>query len=120
MATETWPSTPGFPQVPLFQGFAQSEKTATIRSPMGYGPAKVRRRTTAAIQPVNISLMLSSADKDTLITFYDVTVRGGSERFNWIDHLKGGAVEYRFTAPIQWSPRSCDLWLAVMNFEILP
>ena len=118
MATETWPIT--LPQVPLYQGFAQTEKTATIRSPMGYGPAKVRRRTTAAIQPVNASLMLSTTEKDTLLNFYDVTVRGGSDRFNWIDHLTGATVEYRFTAPIQWFPRSCDLWMALLNLEILP
>ena len=115
----SWPSPP-FPQVLLVQGFAQREQTATIRSPMGYGPAKVRRRTTAAIDPVNGSLVLVGADKDTLIAFYDTTLLGGTQPFDYQDFLNGGPASYRFTSPIQWSPRGPDLWLAVMNFEILP
>ena len=115
----SWPASP-FPQEPLMQGFAQREQTPNIRSPMGYGPAKVRRRTTAAIDPVNGSLVLDDAEKDTLIFFYDTTLLGGTQPFDWVDHLNGGAASYRFTAPIQWSPRGPDLWLAVMNFEILP
>ena len=96
---------------------------------MGYGPAKVRRRTTAAIQPVNASLTLTGPEKDLLRNFYEVTTGGGSLRFNWIDFLTNpdadqtepaNLVEYRFTAPIQWSSRGPDVWLAVMNLEILP
>jgi len=123
MASIDWPET--LPQVPMHQGYAQREQTAIIRSQMGYGPAKVRRRTTAAIQPVNASMVLSGAEKDALKTFYTTTAEGGTLRFNWIDFLNdadavANDVEYRFTAPIQWSSRGPDKWLAVMNLEILP
>ena len=124
MAAVDWPAAP-FPQVPKVQGYAQREQTAVIRSSMGYGPAKVRRRTTAAIQPVNASLTLSGADKNTLVAFYETGTEGGTLPFNWKNFLEdpdgGGAdVEYRFTAPIQWSSQGPDIWLAVMNLEILP
>jgi len=124
MASIDWPAAP-FPQVPTHQGYAQREQTAVIRSQMGYGPAKVRRRTTAAIQPVNASMTLNDTDKATLQTFYTGTTAGGTLRFNWIDFLKdpdapANNVEYRFTSPIQWSSRGPNIWLAVMNLEILP
>ena len=124
MASVTWPAAP-FPQVPKVQGYAQREQTALVRSQMGYGPAKVRRRTTAAIQPVNASMTLSGADKDILRSFYETDTAGGTLRFNWKDFLTdpdggGASVECRFTSPIQWSSQGPDIWLAVMNFEILP
>jgi hypothetical protein len=118
-----WPST--LPQAPLHQGYAQREQSAVIRSQMGYGPAKVRRLTTAAIQPVNASMVLNDTQKQTLKVFYTTTTKGGAIRFNWINFLDDpdGAVndtEFRFTSPIQWSSRGPNLWLAVMNLEILP
>ena len=123
MAAIDWPA--GLPQKLLVQGYAQREQSQVVRSQMGYGPAKVRRRTTAAIQPVNGSLVLTGAEKDLLRTFYETTTESGTLRFNWVDFLTdpdGGVndVEYRFTAPIQWSSRGPDVWLAVMNLELLP
>lgn len=127
MAAIDWPAT--LPQVPTHQGYAQREQTNVVRSPMGYGPAKVRRRSTGAIQPVNASMTLTGAEKDILRAFYEdaspAGVEGGSLRFNWIDFLTDpdavvNDVEFRFTAPIQWSSRGPDKWLAVMNLEILP
>ena len=127
MAAIDWPT--GLPTAPTHQGYAQREQTNTVRSQMGYGPAKVRRRTTAAIQPVNASLTLTGTQKDLLRTFYETTTEGGTVRFNWIDFLTdpdgdptdpADQVEMRFTAPIQWSSRGPDKWLAVMNLEILP
>ena len=130
MAAIDWPAT--LPQIPTHQGYAQREQTNVIRSQMGYGPAKVRRRTTAAIQPVNASMVLTGAEKDILRAFYTNSdsdpvpgTAGGSLRFNWNDFLTDAEagtnlVEMRFTAPIQWSSRGPDIWLAVMNLEILP
>ena len=123
MAAIDWPA--GLPQKPTHQGYAQREQTNVARSQMGYGPAKVRRRTTAAIQPVNASLTLTGSEKDLLRDFYETDTEGGTVRFNWVDFLTdpdGGVndVEYRFTSPIQWSSRGPDKWLAVMNLEILP
>jgi hypothetical protein len=123
MAAADWPV--DLPQAPLHAGYAQREQTATLRSPMGYGPAKVRRRTQAAIQPVNASLVLTAAQRDSLLNFYGSILEGGTLRFNWSDPLTdagSGAndLEFRFTAPIQWSSRGPDLYLAVLNLEVLP
>lgn len=120
MAADTWPTTNNMPQSFMYQGYSQRHQSDVIRSPMGYGPAKTRRRTTAAIDVVTASLILTTAQKSDLVTFYETTLTSGSERFNHVDPLNGGTVEMRFTAPIQWSRRGPGAWLAVMNIEILP
>lgn len=105
----------------MYQGYAQRRQSNIIRSPMGYGPAKVRRRTTAAIEVVNASLTLTDAQKDDLVTFYETTLVDGSARFDHPNNpIDGTTVEMRFTAPIQWSKKGLNVWMAVMNLEILP
>lgn len=121
MATDTWPTTNDMPQYFMYSGYAQRRQSNIIRSPMGYGPAKVRRRTTAAIEVVNASSVLTTAQKDDLVTFYETTLTDGSEAFNHPNNpIDGTTVEMRFTAPIQWSRKGPNSWLAVMNLEILP
>ena len=113
----SWPGT--LPQTPLLQGFSQLERDTKIRSGMSYGPAKVRKRTTVIIYDVKMSLLLSTADKDILKTFYLTTTNEGIDKFDWVDHLNGGTVNYKFVGVIAWSRRS-NLWFAQMNFEIVP
>ena len=86
---------------------------------MGYGPPKVRRRTTAVIQQVPVVMDLSDTQKTALITFYDTTLEGGVLPFDWIDQLNGGTVEFAFMGPIAWAKPS-GIWFASMQFEILP
>lgn len=114
----TWPVT--LPQSPRGSGFSQRDKSATIRSPMGYGPDKTRRRTTAVIQEVACNMALTDAQKDTLIAFYETDTAAGALSFDWIDHLNGGAVAYRFLSPPQWSYAGCDNWLVQMSLEVMP
>ena len=122
MAADTWPA--GLPQYLRLQGYAQQRVNDTIRSPMGYGPDKVRRRTTGVIQNVPGSLILTNAQKNTLQTFYITTLTGGSERFNWIDFLSGDsplpAVEYRFIQPPTYTSAGNGTWFAVLALELLP
>ena len=113
----TWPA--GLPQTPLKRGFSQMEKTSTITSPMGYGPAKKRRQTTADIQLVTAGFILDDTQKNTLVAFYETDTAGGSIPFDWVDQLNGGAASYRFTKPIQWSVAGCS-WYAALSLEILP
>jgi len=114
----TWPST--LPQSVELKAYSQSNDDQVIRSTMGYGPAKLRRRTTTVIQMVAFSLTLTDAQKDALITFYDTTLTGGTAEFDWTDHLNGGTVSYRFKAPVQWTSLGNGRWNATMSMEIVP
>jgi len=126
MASLDWPSAANLPQYLRLQGYAQANDGGVIRSPMGYGPAKLRRRTTAVVQRVSGSLTLTATEKDNLITFYDTTTEGGVLPFNWFDFLNGldssphDEVEYRFAAPPQYTTLGGGLWLASLLFEVLP
>ena len=118
MAAISWPASL---DCPLYQGFSQREQSAVIRSPMGYGPAKVRNRTTAAIEVVTMSMHLDSSDVGTLEGFYKNASARGTIPFDYKNHLtEQNPVEYRFTSPPVYRPVAANLWRAELNLEILP
>lgn len=124
MASIDWPSAANLPQHLRLEGYAQTRQDDTIRSPMGYGPDKVRRRTTGVVQRVPGTLVLTDTEKNNLITFYETTLEGGVNLFNWTDFLAATSpatsVEYRFvTAPV-YTTMGGDLWLASLMLEIMP
>lgn len=118
----SWPSQ--LPQRPLAAGFSQTPIDATLRSQMGYGPDKVRRRTTARIQLVQMSFVLTTAECSTLDGFYDSTLGGGVLPFDWVNHMSTAspqaAATYRFTAPPTYSAMENNLWNVAMQLEMLP
>ena len=118
MASINWPAS--LPTQPLHQGYAQRRQSAVIRSKNGYGPAKVRRRVSSAIEPMNASFRLNRTDMLALRTFYNTTTAEGVLPFNFTDPLSAATVDLRFTAPIQYSSSGPDLFLCVCNFEVLP
>ena len=105
---------------PLTQGFTQLEKTSVLRSPMGYGPAKTRRQTTAVTHDVWATLWLTTAEKDILVDFYETTLRNGALEFNYTNFLKDIPAVYKFKQPISWRPSGNGNWNAYMTLEILP
>jgi len=114
----TWHS--ALPQVPFNQGYIQAQDgNNVLRSQMGYGPPKVRRRTTASLQDMPITMPLTEAQRDALIVFYETTLEGGVLPFDWTDPLTGSTVEFQFSAPIAWSKPN-GIWMAQMQLKILP
>lgn len=69
----------------------------TVRSPMDNGPPKSRPRYSAVVKTFEGQIsLLSSADVDTLFTFYDTTLAFGSLPFDWIHPRTGAAVTFKF------------------------
>ena len=102
MSIPAWPSE--LPQNILAQGYKGGLPNNLLRQPMGVGPAKVRRRGTVAVEPVNGNILVTSAGLAILITFYETTLLDGSLRFSWVQPEDGTtAVEMRFTEPPSWS-----------------
>ena len=117
-----WPSS--LPQYLRLQGYAQARVNDTIRSTMGYGPDKVRRRTTGTIENIQGTLVLTNAQLSTLSNFYNATLTGGAERFNWVDFLTVNEssptiVKYRFLTPPTYSNIG-KFWTVVLSLELLP
>ena len=109
----TWPVT--LPQIPLRAGQAEQERDNVLRSAMGYGPAKLRRRTTVRMSDVIDPFILSSAQKATLETFYD---DNAAIPWDWDDG--NGLRSFRFKAPPAFRELSCDVWAANIQIEVMP
>ena len=101
----TWPST--LP-IPLAEGYALNPGDQTIRTDMEVGAARVRRRTHARNDRVNVSWLLTEAQLDTLRDWFDdatTGIAGGSAWFTVTLAVGTGtrqaSVEARFVGPLQ-------------------
>lgn len=99
----TWPST--LP-APLAAGYQLNPGDQTLRTEMEVGSARVRRRTTARNDRVNVSWLLTETQLDALRDWFDdatTGLAGGSAWFTVTLAVGTGtrqaAVEARFVGP---------------------
>lgn len=78
---QNWPST--LPQAWLNDGYQETLPNVMIRSEMDAGPAKSRRRFTAQVTPIKAQLLLTTAEKGYLETFFNTTIAGGALSFTF-------------------------------------
>ena len=118
MAIPAWPG--ALPQELLVNGYSQSFPDITIKSNVDAGPAKVRRRFTAGVEPVSGTMIMTTAQLATLDTFFNTTLLGGSLRFSWTKPpAHSVACEMRFTEVPSWTKVEGDYEVS-LSFEVLP
>ncbi|WP_114393233.1 hypothetical protein [Oleisolibacter albus] len=119
MAPLSWPST--LPVYPLL-GTTGRFGTTGLRTAMEAGPAKQRRRFTAATQSSSRSFVLDTAQWQTLETFWRVTTAGGTLRFSARHPVTGAAADYRFVAnqPPEWEQIGPDHYRVTIQLEEMP
>ena len=118
MSVPSWPTT--LPQQLFVNGYSQSFAETTIKSEMDAGPAKVRRRFTAGVEPVSGTMLLTETQLGYLRTFFVDTLLGGSLRFSWTKPpAHTTACEMRFTAPPSWTKVEGD-YEVNLSLEVLP
>ena len=112
-----WPAS--LPQIPLQSGFSQSRKDNNIRSQMGYGPDKTRRRTTVAIQSVIAAIELLEDELYILDDFYEAN---SAIPWTWKDFQQPSMPDasYRFMSPPAYRPMGGQWWSVTLNLEIMP
>lgn len=76
-----WPAT--LPQIPLRDGFVETEPNLVRRTPMDEGPAKQRLQYTTGIRPFVLQVELDVDQVATFDTFYSDTLRDGTLPFAW-------------------------------------
>lgn len=113
-----WPA--DLPQNVLAADFQEQAQPQAIRSSVDVGPAKMRRRYTAAIKVYRMAIYLTTAQKASLETFFDSSLGGGVLPFNWVDHISGDPRTYRFTAPPSYSAAAPTVFKAALELESLP
>ena len=118
MSIPTWNNT--LPQTLLVDGYGQSFPELIIKSNMDAGPAKVRRRFTAGVEPVSGTMVMTATQLTALATFYNTTLLGGSLRFSWTKPpAHTTACEMRFTASPSWTKVDSNYEVS-LSLEILP
>lgn len=119
MANPVWPLS--LPSLPRDTGYGEQPPELSLRSPMDVGPAKVRRRQTAGVRPLQAQLILTEAQVETLDQFYVTGTESGALVFDWVNPRTEAAAELRFVGPPRYTPLSGDVvWRADLTLEILP
>ena len=114
----SWPVT--LPQYVLREGLGETLPDTALRTEMDAGPAKLRRRTSAAVRPISAAVNLSTSQAADLETFYVDTLEGGTLPFDMADPRTGTTYSFRFTAPPALYPLGATLWRASLALERLP
>jgi len=118
MAIPAWPG--ALPQELLVNGYSQSFPDITIKSNVDAGPAKVRRRFTAGVEPISGTIIMTAAQLATFQTFFNTTLLGGSLRFSWTKPpAHSVACEMRFTEVPSWTKVE-DEYEVSLSLEVLP
>lgn len=115
--TASWPNS--LPQHFLRDDFSSTSPDNLIASEMSIGPAKVRRRSTAAVYNMNGTMVMTDAQFTVFETFVANEIAGRSKTFNF-PHPRGGApVLVRMTKSYTWAPDGID-WRVSFQLEVLP
>ncbi|GAB5390196.1 MAG: hypothetical protein Alpg2KO_31640 [Alphaproteobacteria bacterium] len=107
---------------PLANGFSEGWPQTTIRTEMETGPAKLRRRFTAAPEPLTVRFRLNWPQLALLKAWHDETLSGGVLAFVWAHPRTGEPAQFRFTAP-PGNPRAVArgrFWEVELQLEKLP
>ena len=113
-----WPET--LPQSPLAAGFSEQVPNTLIRTEMDAGPAKVRRRFTAGVRKLGMSMLLTKAQIAILDTFVVTTTNGGADQWTWENPRTKVTTSFRFVNLPTYKTHGGDDWTANFQVDILP
>lgn len=108
-----------------FIGLSEQREDARVRTEMDAGPAKMRRRFTAASRLFSIPIALDGQQRQDFDTFYITTLQEGVLSFDWEDPVNDATVTFRFREPpelrlIVGGTTTTRRWRGVIALEILP
>jgi len=113
-----WPAS--LPQSPRAGSLQRVTRDNVIRSRVGYGPDRLRRRTATVEHRISFNMVMSRAQLATLDTFYETTTKG-TGNIDWVDHLSSSsplpAAVYKFVGPPEVSHIEADNWLVGLILE---
>jgi len=109
-----------------FEGLTEQPQPNVVRTASDIGPAKARRRFTAAVKNYVIPMELKGDEKKLFDTFYHTTLVDGTLPFEWEDPVDDSTVTFRFVkAPkftLEVGARDSDtrVWTGQLELEVLP
>ncbi len=114
----TWPAT--LPQRPNADGYQEQKVDITLRSPMDAGPPKSRPLYSSAPTDLVLPMILTTAQRATLETFYETTLGLGTAFFDWAHPTTEAAASMQFTARPGYTPFAPGYWLTNLQLRIWP
>lgn len=112
---------PTLPALDVVASFSAIEADNVIRTAMDTGPAKVRRRSTAAPERWGVGHpAYTTAQLAAFLEFFRVDTKHGALAFDMTDPIFGGVRSFRFAAPPQWSAQGAGLFSIRVDLEVLP
>lgn len=102
-----WPAS--LPTALLAQGYSEQPQDNITRFQPEVGPAKMRRRGTAAARIIAGEIIVKQTSRVVLDDFYTATLSHGSDTFTWKDPGKGAGT-YAFNAPPSYSLIAPGTW----------
>ena len=113
-----WPAS--LPEYPLADSLQETAPDLVLRTQMDAGPAKVRKRFTAAPVQLAMRFELTKAQVATLLSFYETDADGGATTHTMTHPRTSATVTVRFVGQPQVRSISADIWQADVQVEILP
>ncbi len=119
MADIEWPE--NVPSDFLQSGFNESPPDNLLRTDMGVGPAKIRRRSTSGIRPIAGTIKITKTALDSLDYFYTHTTSSGALRFDFPEPRNVAiTAEVRFAQKPVYTPAGGIYWNVAIKLEIMP
>lgn len=106
--------------MPRMEGYQEKAQNAVLRTDMEMGPAKQRRRFTAASLFIQCQYVFTQSQSVTFESFYHSDLKKGSLPFNWTRPRYNTACVARFTDPPQIIIVAGRYRIYSVNLEILP
>ena len=116
---DVWPV--GLPQIPLRDGYAETEPDVIRRTEMDEGPAKQRPRFTVGIRPFLVQIEVDVDQVTTFQTFYEDTLKDGTIPFSWKHPRTQVNTDFRFIGqPQKMRVQGARNWRITMALEVMP
>ncbi len=114
----TWPAS--LPQSLKVEGLSRQRQDGAIRFQPDAGVPITRRRGTGVTINIGGILVLSSAQLQTLDTFYNTTLVEGVASFTWVDPVDNSSAVMVFQGPFSVVAMSPGHWRIALQLQILP
>ena len=115
----TWPLS--LPQQLLQRGYRESLVDNVIRTSVDAGPEKRRQRFTATVRPLSGGMIMSSAQLDTLMTFYNDDIASGALAFDFAaPRDQATMLSVVLKQPPGWTNLGGDNYAVNLEMEIQP
>lgn len=112
----TWPAS--LPN-PLIDGYSEKMADNVIRTSMEYGAQQVRKRTSSNSGEMELTYLLTKAQLDTLLDFYEGDAGYGAIAFDFTHPRTSETVSCRFASPMSFGTKDGKKYRVAVSLEVL-